>query len=69
VVVWDNRNTHVSRAMADVIAVREAAPFLGDAWFYRTLAALGGGESRLTETQAGEALPAARRVTPRSLER
>jgi hypothetical protein len=55
--------------MADVIVVREAAPFLGDAWFYRTLAALGGGESRLTETQAGEALPAARRVTPRSLER
>jgi hypothetical protein len=35
VVVWDNRNTHVSHAMADVIAVREAAPFLGDAWFYR----------------------------------
>jgi hypothetical protein len=35
VVVWDNRNTHVSRAMADAIAVREAAPFLGDAWFYR----------------------------------
>jgi len=31
VVVWDNRNTHVSRAMADVTAVREAAPFLGDA--------------------------------------
>jgi hypothetical protein len=37
----------------------EAVPFLGDAWFYRSLAQLGGGESRLIETQAAEALPAA----------
>ena len=38
---------------------REAAPFLGDAWLYRTLAALGQGEARLVETQAGEPLPPA----------
>lgn len=37
----------------------EDAPFLGDAWFYRTLSALGGGEPRLIETQAGEPLPPA----------
>jgi hypothetical protein len=37
----------------------EDAPFLGDAWFYRTLSALGGGGPRLIETQAGEPLPAA----------
>lgn len=34
----------------------EAAPFLGDTWFYRTLASLGRGEVRLIETQAGEPL-------------
>ncbi len=37
----------------------EAAPFVGDTWFFRTLAVLGGGESRLIETLAGEPLPAA----------
>jgi hypothetical protein len=37
----------------------EAAPFLGDAWLFRTLAGLGDGEARLVETQAGEPLPAA----------
>ncbi|HKA98902.1 MAG TPA: MerR family transcriptional regulator [Streptosporangiaceae bacterium] len=37
----------------------EAAPFLGDAWLYRTLAALGEGEARLVETQAGEPIPPA----------
>ena len=37
----------------------EAVPFLGDTWFYRSLAQLGSGESRLIETQAAEALPAA----------
>lgn len=37
----------------------EAAPFLGDAWLFRTLADLGSGEARLVETQAGEPLPAA----------
>jgi hypothetical protein len=34
----------------------EAAPFLGDSWFYRTLAELGSGQARLVETQAGEPL-------------
>jgi DNA-binding transcriptional MerR regulator len=36
----------------------EDAPFLGDAWFYRALAALGRGRVRLVETQEGEPLPA-----------
>ncbi len=36
----------------------EAAPFLGDAWFYRALAALGRGRVRLVETEEGEPLPA-----------
>ena len=35
----------------------EAATFLGDAWFYRALAALGTGPDRLVETQAGDPLP------------
>jgi len=35
----------------------EDAPFLGDAWFFRTLASLGIGEARLVETASGEALP------------
>ena len=35
----------------------EDAPFLGDAWFYRALAALGRGRVRLVETQDGEPLP------------
>jgi hypothetical protein len=35
----------------------EAAPFLGDDWFYRTLSALGRGESRLVETAGGSPLP------------
>lgn len=34
----------------------EAAPFLGDAWFYRTLSHLGRGPLRLIETQAGQPL-------------
>ena len=37
----------------------EAAPFLGDTWFYRALAALGAGRPRLIETRDGQALPAA----------
>ncbi len=37
----------------------EDAPFLGDAWFYRTLSILGGSERRLIETHAREPLPAA----------
>jgi hypothetical protein len=37
----------------------EDTPFLGDAWFYRTLSVLGAGEPRLIETRAGEPLPAA----------
>ena len=35
----------------------EAAPFLGDAWFFRALASLGAGPARLVETQAGDPLP------------
>lgn len=35
----------------------EEAPFLGDAWFYRALSALGQGETRLVETDDGAALP------------
>jgi hypothetical protein len=37
----------------------EDAPFLGDAWFFRTLSALGQGSSRLVETDDGEPLPPA----------
>jgi redox-sensitive transcriptional activator SoxR len=35
----------------------EEAPFLGDAWFYRAVSALGEGESRLLETGDGTPLP------------
>jgi hypothetical protein len=35
----------------------EDAPFLGDAWFYRALSALGQGASRLLETDDGTPLP------------
>jgi hypothetical protein len=35
----------------------EAAPFLGDSWFYRTLAQLGRGEARLIETDEGHPVP------------
>jgi len=35
----------------------EAAPFLGDAWFFRALVGLGAGPARLVETQAGGPLP------------
>jgi DNA-binding transcriptional MerR regulator len=35
----------------------EEAPFLGDAWFYRSLAAVGRGEPRLVETEDGAPLP------------
>jgi hypothetical protein len=35
----------------------EQAPFLGDTWFYRTLAALGQGANRLVETGDGSPLP------------
>jgi Domain of unknown function (DUF1835) len=36
---------------------REEAPFLGDAWFFRTLASLGSGCARLVETADGEVVP------------
>jgi redox-sensitive transcriptional activator SoxR len=36
----------------------EDAPFLGDAWFYRTLSGLGRGQIRLVETREGGTLPA-----------
>ena len=46
-------------AAAFVAALRlEEAPFLGDAWFYRALSALGQGKTRLLETEAGTPLPA-----------
>jgi hypothetical protein len=35
----------------------EEAPFLGDAWFYRALSALGQGKTRLLETDEGRLLP------------
>src|SRR5262249_47306862 len=35
----------------------EEAPFLGDTWFFRTLAALGQGPERLVATAEGEGLP------------
>jgi Domain of unknown function (DUF1835) len=35
----------------------EEAPFLGDAWFFRALSALGQGETRLLETDDGTPLP------------
>src|SRR5262249_51913674 len=35
----------------------ETAPFLGDAWFYRTLTGLSRGRARLIETHDGEQLP------------
>jgi DNA-binding transcriptional MerR regulator len=35
----------------------EEAPFLGDAWFYRILSALGQGETRLLESDDGGPLP------------
>jgi hypothetical protein len=44
----------VFRATQDL----EEAPFLGDMWFYRTLALLGAGDARLVETQEGEPLQA-----------
>jgi hypothetical protein len=37
----------------------EPAPFLGDAWFFRTLTGLGAGCRRLLETSNGEPLPSA----------
>jgi DNA-binding transcriptional MerR regulator len=37
----------------------EAAPFLGDAWFFRTLTALGAGAARLVETDEGDPVPPA----------
>jgi uncharacterized protein DUF1835 len=36
----------------------EDIPFLGDAWFFRTLSAIGQGEARLLETEDGAPLPA-----------
>ena len=36
----------------------EEAPFLGDAWFYSSLSALGQGDTRLLETEEGAPLPA-----------
>jgi redox-sensitive transcriptional activator SoxR len=38
---------------------REQAPFLGDAWFYRSLSSLGSGPGRLVEKQEGGPVPPA----------
>jgi hypothetical protein len=35
----------------------EEAPFFGDAWFFRTLSAIGQGDSRLVESVDGDPLP------------
>jgi DNA-binding transcriptional MerR regulator len=48
---------HTPPAAFVAVQRREEAPFLGDTWFYRTLAALGRGENRLVETDEGTALP------------
>jgi redox-sensitive transcriptional activator SoxR len=60
----ERRALHALAAGADTppaafVAVQrlEEAPFLGDAWFYRTLSALGQGEARLLETGDGTPLP------------
>src|SRR5207302_1035581 len=45
----------------------EAAPFLGDAWFYRTLTSLGRGQARLIETPHGEQPATAPRPSATSL--
>src|SRR5205807_1208754 len=37
----------------------EDAPFLGDSWFYRAVAAVGAGVARLVETEGGDPLPPA----------
>lgn len=42
---------------------REQAPFLGDAWFYRSLSGLGQGPARLVETQEGRPVPSAPPLT------
>jgi hypothetical protein len=46
--------------MAAFVAAQrlERAPFIGDAWFYRSLAALGAERVRLVETRDGTPLPA-----------
>src|SRR5262249_44819033 len=44
------------RAFVAAQALEEAS-FIGDAWFFRALAALGRGDSRLVETDDGEELP------------
>ncbi|HEY7102280.1 MAG TPA: MerR family transcriptional regulator [Mycobacteriales bacterium] len=60
----ERRALHALAAGADTppgafVAVQrlEEAPFLGDAWFYRSLAALGRGEARLVETEDGTPVP------------
>jgi len=42
-----------------VVQDHEAAPFLGDSWFFRILTGLGRGQARLIETLDGEQLAAA----------
>ena len=46
-------------APAAFVAVQrlEEAPFIGDAWFYRALSAIGQGNTRLVETDDGTPLP------------
>ncbi len=50
-----------ARSPADAFAIAqedEPAPFLGDTWFFRTLAGLGAGSHGLIESAAGTPLPA-----------
>src|SRR5437763_1524013 len=69
VVLWFEHDLYDQLQLLDALALAprsafvaaqrlEDAPFLGDAWFYRALAALGRGSVRLVETQEGEPLPA-----------
>jgi hypothetical protein len=48
---------HTAESAFLAAQLSEEAPFLGDTWFYRTLAALGRGARRLVETSDGEPLP------------
>jgi len=55
--VADGAGTPIAAFLAE--QELEEAPFLGDAWFFRALAALSRGPERLVETRTGEELPPA----------
>ena len=50
---------HTPLAVFLAVQDMEEASFLGDAWFYRTLSAIGRGDERLVEDEDGEPLPPA----------